>query len=78
MKSKFQLSSFVATLMPFSVFIAFAIFSLSGGLRHAWIGKEKVDLLSLGLTALAVGVPAIKNPTQHRRSFFGPMIVFRR
>jgi fucose permease len=77
-KSKFQLSSFVATLMPFYVFIAFAIFSLPGGLLDAWIGKEKVHLLGLGLTTLAVGVSAIKNPTQHRRSLFGPMKVCRR
>ena len=63
--------------MPLSVFIAFAIFSLSGGLRHAWIGKEKVDLLSLGLTTLAEGGRALKNPTPHRRSLFGPMKVCR-
>ncbi|MEY3894547.1 MAG: hypothetical protein RLZZ214_66 [Verrucomicrobiota bacterium] len=41
--------------MPVYVFIAFAIFSLPGGLLDAWIGQERVDLLSLGLTTLAEG-----------------------
>jgi len=77
LKIKFQLSSFVATLMPVYVFIAFAIFSLPGGLRDAWISKERVDLLSLGLTTLAEGGRALKNPTPHRRSLFGPMKVCR-
>jgi FHS family L-fucose permease-like MFS transporter len=76
-KSKFQLSSVITTLMPFFVFIAFAIFSVPGGLLDAWIGKEKVALLSLGLTTLAEGGRALKNPTPHRRSLFGPMKVCR-
>ena len=62
-KTKFQLSSFMATLMPFFVFIAFAIFSVPGGVLAARIGKKKVLLLGLGLTTLAVGVPALMNPT---------------
>lgn len=77
MKSKFQSSSFVATLMPFYVFITVAIFSVPDELLDAWIGKEKVHLLGLGRTTLAVGVPALKNPKPQRRSFFGPMKVCR-
>jgi fucose permease len=76
-KTKFQLSSFMATLMPFFVFIAFAIFSVPGGVLAARIGKEKVDLLSLGLTPLAEGGRALENPTPHRRSLSGPMKVCR-
>ena len=48
MKSKFQLSSFIAMLMQFFVFIAFAIFSVPGGLLDAWIGEEKVLCLASG------------------------------
>lgn len=69
MKSKFQLSSFVATLMPFYVFIVFSIFSLSGGLLHACIGKEKVNLLSLWLTPLVQGARPQKSDTAPEFSF---------
>ena len=62
-KNKYQLSSFMATLMPFFVFIAFAIFSVPGGVLAARIGKKKVLLLGLGLNTLAVAVPALMNPT---------------
>lgn len=62
-KTKFKLSSFMATLMPFFVFIAFAIFSVPGGVLAARIGKKKVLLLGLGLTTIAVGVLALMNPT---------------
>jgi hypothetical protein len=51
--------------MPLSVFIAFAIFSLPGGLRDAWISKERVDLLSLGLTTLAEG-GGVPSKIRHR------------
>ena len=53
----------MATLMPFFVFIAFAIFSVPGGVLAARIGKKKVLLLGLGLTTMAVSVPALMNPT---------------
>lgn len=62
-KTKFQLSAFMATLMPFFVFIAFAIFSVPGGVLAARIGKKKVLLLGLGLNTLAVAVPALMSPT---------------
>jgi hypothetical protein len=47
-KNKFQLSSFITTLMPFLVFIALALFSVSGGLLDVWIAKEKVLCLASG------------------------------
>lgn len=62
-KNKFQLSTVMATLMPFFVFIAFAIFSVPGGVLAARIGKKKVLLLGLGLNTLAVAVPAFINPS---------------
>lgn len=62
-KNKFQLSTVMATLMPFFVFIAFAIFSVPGGVLAARIGKKKVLLLGLGLNTLAVAVPAFMNPS---------------
>lgn len=62
-KTKYQLSSVMATLMPFFVFIAFAVFSVPGGMLAARIGKKRVLLLGLGLNTLAVAVPAFMNPT---------------
>jgi len=61
-KDKFQLSAVMAALMPFFVFIAFAIFSVPGGVLAARIGKKKVLLLGLGLNTLAVAVPALMEP----------------
>lgn len=60
---EFQLSKFMSTLMPFFVFIAFAVFSVPGGVLAARIGKKKVLLLGLGLNTLAVGVPAFSSPS---------------
>ena len=47
-KNDYKLSNVLATLLPFFVFIAFAVFSVPGGLLAARIGKKK--LLLLGLT----------------------------
>lgn len=52
----------MAALMPFFVFIAFAVFSVPGGLLAARIGKKKVLLLGLALNTVAVGIPAFLNP----------------
>jgi fucose permease len=52
----------MAALMPFFVFIAFAIFSVPGGLLAARIGKKKLLLLGLTLNTAAVAVPAFFNP----------------
>ncbi len=61
-QKNFQISTVMATLMPFFVFIAFAIFSVPGGLLAARIGKKKVLLLGLLLNTLAVAVPAFTHP----------------
>jgi fucose permease len=62
-KENFRISTVMATMMPFFVFIAFAIFSVPGGMLAARIGKKNVLLLGLVLNTLAVGVPAFTNPT---------------
>jgi MFS family permease len=45
-QKNFQLSAVMSTLMPFFVFIAFAVFSVPGGVMAARIGKKKVLLLA--------------------------------
>ncbi|MBN1569469.1 MAG: MFS transporter [Acidobacteria bacterium] len=62
-KKQYELSNLVATLLPFFVFIAFAIFSIPGGLLAARIGKKKLLLLGLGLNALALLVPSLQMPS---------------
>jgi len=52
----------VAALLPFFVYIAFAVFSVPGGVLAARIGKKKLLLLGLGLCAAATAVPAFMNP----------------
>lgn len=61
-KKQYELSNLVATLLPFFVFIAFAIFSLPGGLLAARIGKKKLLLLGLGLNAIALLLPSLYMP----------------
>lgn len=61
-KDNFHLSNVMAALMPFFVFIAFAIFSVPGGMVAARIGKKKVLLLGLLLNTIAVAVPAFMSP----------------
>jgi MFS transporter, FHS family, L-fucose permease len=62
-KSNYNLSETMATLMSFFVFIAFAIFSVPGGVLAARIGKKNVLLLGLALNTLAVAVPAFSTPS---------------
>lgn len=62
-KNQYQLSNVMATLLPFFVFIAFAVFSLPGGLLAARIGKKNLLLLGLGLNALALLVPSVTAPS---------------
>jgi len=62
-KKQYDLSNLVATLLSFFVFIAFAIFSLPGGLLAARIGKKKLLLLGLGLNALALLIPSLLLPS---------------
>src|SRR5208283_1365916 len=52
----------VAALMPFFVFIAFAVCSVPGGLLAARIGKKNLMLFGLALNTVAVAVPAFINP----------------
>jgi fucose permease len=52
----------MAALMPFFVFIAFAVCSVPAGLLGARIGKKSLMLLGLGLNTAAVAVPAFMNP----------------
>jgi fucose permease len=62
-KNQYQLSNVVSTLLSFFVFIAFAVFSVPGGVLAARIGKKKLLLLGLGLNALALLVPALYVPS---------------
>lgn len=60
---EYNVSKFISTLMPFFVFIAFAVFSVPGGLLAARIGKKKLLLLGLGLNAVACLIPSLQAPT---------------
>ncbi len=62
-EKQYQISKVMSTLMPFFVFIAFAIFSVPGGLLAARIGKKKLLLLGLGLNAIACLIPSLQAPS---------------
>ncbi|HJW09043.1 MAG TPA: MFS transporter [Holophagaceae bacterium] len=62
-KGNYQLNNVMATLLTFFVFIAFAIFSVPGGVLAARAGKKKVLLLGLGLNAVAVLIPSLMMPS---------------
>jgi FHS family L-fucose permease-like MFS transporter len=62
-KNQYQISNVTAMMLPFFVFIAFAVFSVPGGLLAARIGKKKLLLLGLGLNALAMLIPSVMNPS---------------
>lgn len=68
-KTQYQLSNVMATLLSFFVFIAFAAFSVPGGLLAARIGKKKLLLLGLALNAAAMLVPSLLEPG------FAPLLV---
>jgi fucose permease len=61
-KDAYQLSNVMSTLLPFVVFIAFAVFSIPGGLLAARIGKKKLLLLGLGINAAALVIPSFQQP----------------
>ena len=61
-RSQYHLSQLLATLLPFAVFIAFAGFSVPGGLLAARIGKKRMLMVGLGICILGVGVPALAAP----------------
>jgi MFS transporter, FHS family, L-fucose permease len=62
-QKEYHVSPVISTLLPFFVFIAFAVFSVPGGLLAARIGKKKLLLLGLGLTAIACLVPSLHAPS---------------
>ena len=55
----YELSNVMSTLLSFFVFIAFAVFSVPGGLLAARIGKKNLLLLGLGFNAVAVLIPSV-------------------
>ena len=61
-QENYQLSAVMATLLSFFVFIAFAVFSVPGGLLAARIGQKKLLLLGLGLNAIAMLIPCLIDP----------------
>ncbi|HEY9165087.1 MAG TPA: MFS transporter [Candidatus Kryptonia bacterium] len=61
-KNQYQLNNVVSTLLPFFVFIAFAVFSVPGGVLAARIGKKNLLLLGLGLNIVATVVPTFMDP----------------
>jgi MFS transporter, FHS family, L-fucose permease len=61
-KNDYKISNVMATLLSFFVFIAFAAFSVPGGLLAARIGKKNLLLLGLGLNAFAVFIPTLLLP----------------
>jgi MFS transporter, FHS family, L-fucose permease len=61
-QTAFNVSNVVAKLLPFFVFIAFAVFSLPGGLLAARIGKKKLLLAGLALNIVGVAVPTFMVP----------------
>jgi fucose permease len=61
-RSQYHLSQASATLLTFSVFIAFAVFSVPGGLLAARIGRKRLLVLGLALNAAAILVPTLALP----------------
>ncbi len=61
-KTQYQLNNVISTLLPFFVYIAFAIFSVPGGLMAARMGKKNLLLFGLGLNVIAMAVPTFVDP----------------
>lgn len=61
-EENYELSTVVATLLTFFVFIAFAVFSVPGGVLAARIGKKNLLLFGLGLNIVAMAVPTFMDP----------------
>lgn len=61
-EKNYELSAVMATLLTFFVFIAFAVFSVPGGVLAARIGKKNLLLLGLALNIVAMAVPAFIDP----------------
>ncbi len=61
-EKNYELSAVMATLLTFFVFIAFAVFSVPGGVLAARIGKKNLLLLGLGLNIVAMAIPTFIVP----------------
>ena len=61
-REQYELSNVMATMLSFFVFIAFAVFSVPGGLIASRIGMKKLLLLGLGLNAVAMLIPSLMAP----------------
>jgi FHS family L-fucose permease-like MFS transporter len=61
-QKEYRLSGFMAGLLPAFAFVAFAIFSVPGGVLAARIGKKNLLVLALVLNGLGVLVPAAVVP----------------
>jgi fucose permease len=62
-KNDYKLSAVMSTLLSFFVFIAFAVFSVPGGLLAGRIGKKNLLLLGLGLNTVAMLIPSLILPS---------------
>jgi fucose permease len=61
-QKQYALSGFMAGLLPAFAFVAFAIFSVPGGILAARIGKKNLLVLALALSGLGVLVPTLVVP----------------
>ncbi len=61
-EKNYELSAVMATLLTFFVFIAFAVFSVPGGVLAARIGKKNLLLLGLALNIVAMAIPTFMDP----------------
>jgi MFS transporter, FHS family, L-fucose permease len=62
-KDEYGLNNVLSRLAPFFVFIAFAAFSVPGGLLAARIGKKKLLVLGLALNIVAMLIPSLYLPS---------------
>lgn len=62
-ETAYHLTNVTSTLLPFVVFIAFAVCSVPGGLLAARIGKKKLLLLGLAINAAALVIPSFTLPS---------------
>jgi FHS family L-fucose permease-like MFS transporter len=61
-QKQYSLSGFMAGLLPAFAFVAFAVFSVPGGVLAARIGKKNLLVLALALNAVGVLVPTLIVP----------------
>ena len=61
-QKQYAISGFMAGLLPASAFVAFALFSVPGGVLAARIGMRSLLILALALNALGLVIPAVVMP----------------